>query len=138
MHGMIYEIPSFTAKCQKCGYIFLRPSLGDHVYGKKILSTLDGKIYAIVDAFDDFPQRLATLLGHTFQENFWDIVAFLADPIAGQPLVAKIICPNCLSNALSFWEGDRSSPARVCEVTFFVSSKFDDQLLKSVVVRHCS
>jgi hypothetical protein len=124
--GLMREITTAAAKCANCCQSFSHPSLGDYSYGQAVLSTTDGKHFATVDAFAEFPQRAAALAG---QGDIWPVLASLADPIAGQSLSASIHCAHCGSSRLEFWGGNKSGTVHVPAATFSAASSLSKDLL---------
>ncbi|MDR2212004.1 MAG: hypothetical protein LBE21_00040, partial [Pseudomonadales bacterium] len=70
------EIPTFAAKCAQCEESFDRPSLGDFSYGKVILNTIDGRHFATVNGFDEFPERVRRFMESIAldPESFWHLL----------------------------------------------------------------
>jgi len=120
------KISTFAAKCADCGQSFSHPSLGDFSYGEVILTTADGKQFATANAFDEFPQRVATLAG---TDPFWPVLASLADPIAGQGLKHSIHCPHCGSDRLKYWDGNKTGTMSVPAATFIAAASLSDESL---------
>jgi ribosomal protein S27E len=120
------KITTVAAKCANCCQSFCHPSLGDFSYGQAVLSTTDGRHFATVDAFAEFPQLAAALAG---QSDIWPILASLADPIARQSLSASIHCPHCGSARLESWGGSKSGSMLVPEATFIAASSLSKDLL---------
>ena len=124
------EITTVAAKCANCEQSFSHPSFGDFSYGEDVLSTVDGKHFATVNAFDEFPQRVAALAG---QSPIWPVLASLADPIAAQRLTASIRCPHCGSAHLEYWGGHKTGVAVVPAATFVSAATLSkDALVASI------
>ena len=124
------NIPTFEAKCARCASQFGHPSFGDFTYGENIFYTIDGKQKAWVSAFSTFPQRVTSVLDSSRSKDFWDILASFADPIMGQKLVARIVCPNCTSDCMEYWNGKQNGAEMVQEAIFLNSSELDDLTLR--------
>jgi hypothetical protein len=123
---LVREIATVEAKCGKCCQLFSHPSLGDFSYGQAVLFTTDGKHFATVDAFAEFPQRIAALAR---PDDVWPVLASLADPIAGQYFSASIHCPHCATSCLEYWGGNKSGALLVPAATFVAASSLGDDLL---------
>ena len=124
------NIPTFEAKCARCKSQFGHPSFGDFTYGENIFYTIDGKQKVWVSAFSTFPQRVNSVLDSSRSKGFWDILATFADPVIGQELVARIVCPNCSCDRMDFWNGKQIGVEAVQEAMFLNSSRLDDLTLK--------
>lgn len=118
--------PTFLACCADCGSSFSRPELSDSSYGTVLFSTSDGQHHAHTSAFDEFQLRVERL---ATDEDFWDTLARLADPVNGQTLVADRPCPQCGSTNLKSRVGAESGTASVEEVTFYQASLLNDDEL---------
>ena len=127
------EIALLEAKCAECGNIFSHPSLGDFIYGEVVLCTADGKNYATADGFSDFAQRLKTVATSRSPGGFWPLIASFADPIVGQRLTASIHCPQCASNNLEYWDGQKTGTASIPAATFLSASQLSLEALASAV-----
>lgn len=92
--------PTFLVRCKDCGDSFSRPVHSDFAYGQAWFSTSDGRRHADVNGLAEFPCRVGRFVT---DDDFWDALASLADPIDGQPLVADRPCPNCGSTNLDSW-----------------------------------
>ena len=116
------QVSVLEAKCASCGCLFGHPSLGDLAYGEAVLCTADGKHYATVDAWSGFSQGVMHLVKQSGASLLWPVLASLADPIAGQPLTYSIRCPDCASDSLQYWGGQKAGTAQVPEATFISAS----------------
>ncbi|HXA47941.1 MAG TPA: hypothetical protein VNW52_09955 [Burkholderiaceae bacterium] len=123
------DVATFEAKCAKCGSQFEHPSFGDFTYGEIILYTIDGLQKAWANAFSAFPQRVKSMLDPPRSKKFWEILASVADPIDGQKLVAKIVCPNCASDHMDYWNGKQIGVTPIQEATFSHLCELDDATL---------
>jgi len=125
------EVPTFAALCADCGKPFGHPLLGDFSYGEAIFHTADGKHCAGVDAFGPFAQRVYALFKSNNHKpgTFWEVLASLADPIAGQPLTTSIHCPNCGSKNLASWGGSEVGSLQVPAASFALASELTDKEL---------
>jgi hypothetical protein len=130
------EITLLDAKCASCGQQFSHPSLGDFAYGEVVFCTSDGRHYAAADAFGEFAQRLKGLIVPNSSISFWSILASLADPISGQNLAHSIICPNCKSDRLEYWGGQKTGAADVPAATFVTASALSSESLAKIVTKH--
>ena len=123
-------VPTFEAKCARCASQFDHPIFGDFTYGEIIFYTIDGKQKAWASAFSAFPQRVKSMIDSSRSRQFWDILASFADPIMGQKLVARIVCPNCTSDCMEYWCGRQIGVELVQEAMFLNSSKLDELTLR--------
>jgi len=132
------DIANAQAKCSNCGQIFAPPDLGDFSYGESLFSTVDGKHFAWVSAFSDFPQRVKSCFDKSPIPReagaFWKVLAALADSVEGQSLSTGLHCGHCGSGNLAFWGGDRVGFASVPEVCFLDASVLDDRALSDKVI----
>lgn len=127
------KIPLFSAKCGDCKNQFERPSLGSFSYGENILSTIDGKCFVLVSAFDSFPEKVKNLIPESKSEMFWVALADLADPIQHIKLTSEIICPNCYSTNIEIIKGERTGEVAVNEASFLNASKLSNTELSNLV-----
>lgn len=131
---MSRDITTFRANCRNCKQTFAHPSLGDFGYGEAILCSVDGKHYATVSAFSEFPQRVRDFMRST-SSNFWAVLASLADSIDGKGYSPNIHCPFCSSNDIEFWEGERIGVTSVPEALFVGASALPEHDLKILVAK---
>jgi Zn finger protein HypA/HybF involved in hydrogenase expression len=127
------NIALLEAKCADCGHLFGHPSLGDFAYGAFVLCTTDGKHYATVDAFNDFAVRVHALVKSADTSSLWSALAALADPVAGQQFTTSAHCPNCASNNLEYWGGQKLGIASVPEASFTAAANLNSDLLAQQV-----
>lgn len=120
--------PTFLARCAGCGSSFSRPEISDFGYGMMLFSTSDGRHHKKASAFGEFQRRVGRL---TTVGDFRDALARLADPIAGQKLVAVRPCPHCGSTELKSWCGVETGTTVCEEVTFFQASLLNEDELAS-------
>ncbi|MDF1747005.1 MAG: hypothetical protein P1V19_25160 [Gimesia sp.] len=115
--------PTFLARCGECGDSFSRPEQSDFAYGQRLFSTSDGHRHAEVNGLDEFPCRVDWFVA---DNDFWHVLARLADPIDGQTLVVDRPCPNCGSTNLESWSGNQSGICEVETVTFERATLLND------------
>ena len=120
--------PTFLARCAKCATSFSRPEQSDFAYGTLLFSTSDGRRHAEVNALEEFPSRVGRLVA---EDDFWDALARLADPIHGQTLVADRPCPHCGSTHLADWAGEQTGICEVETVAFERAALLNDNELTS-------
>ena len=106
------------AKCARCHRTFGYPTLSDFAYGEMVLCTLDGKHQALVNAFGEFAQQVSALLESGNNGQFWEVLASLADPLAGQSLTPTKRCPHCGSSDLQSWGGSEVGIANIPSASF--------------------
>ena len=129
------EIPTFAALCADCRESFGHPLLSDFSYGENIFYTVDGKHCASTDAFGPFAQRVHALFksNNCKSGTFWEVLASLADPIAGQPLTPSIRCPHCGSTNLASWGGGKVGSVQVPTASFALASELsDDEIIERI------
>jgi hypothetical protein len=124
------------ACCAGCGDVFLHPALGDHVYGEALLCSADGHHVAVANAFDALPRRVAALLPDGIDHRFWPVLAALADPIDGQPLVHGLRCPQCGGAQLHWHDGERRGTQPVGNAGFAAAAGLSDVDLQAAIDRH--
>lgn len=122
--------------CATCGHVFAHPALGDHVYGEALLCSADGRHFAVANAFDALPQRVAALLPDGADARFWPVLAALANPIEGQPLAHGLRCPQCGGSQLRYRDGDRLGAQPVADAGFGAAMALTDVDLQAVISRH--
>jgi hypothetical protein len=98
-----------------------------------VLCTTDGKHYATVDAFNDFAVRVHALVKSADTSSLWSALAALADPVAGQQFTTSAHCPNCASNNLEYWGGQKLGIASVPEASFMAAANLNSDLLAQQV-----
>ncbi len=133
---MSRDVTTFRVNCSNCKHTFACPSLGDFAYGEAILCSLDGKHYATVSAFSEFPQRVRALMPST-SSDFWAVVASLADSIDGKGYSSHIHCPFCSSNKIELWDGERVGGRSIPEALFVGASALPEHDLKLLVAQIC-
>jgi len=124
------NIPAFEAKCAQCASQFDHPGIGDFTYGENIFYTIDGRQKVWVSALSTFPQRVISMLDPSRSKKLWDILASLADPVDGQKLVARIVCPYCASDHMDYWSGNQIGVASLQEAMFLNSGELDELALR--------
>ena len=120
------KLESLEAKCMDCGKKFLTPTLGDQSYGYGIFSGEKGSVFGCFQALDnpawDFVETtieknksskrvIGDLVKNLLKskktrrqemrnhgEKFWVACAYFADPIKGQRLSHRDVCPRCYSS----------------------------------------
>ena len=123
--------PTFLASCGKCSATFGYPSLGDFSYGALILSSVDGRYFSYVEAFWEFPTRLATLAGNLGKQlRFWDAVASFADRTENQCWMTGIRCPRCSSANVSLSNDVRCGEVMVPNATFVEAAALSDDTIR--------
>ena len=130
---MTKEISTFEAKCKNCGGIFAHPSLSDFSYGEAIFYTDDGKYQVMVNAFAEFPQKIASLVTSKKPDAFWHALAALADPVHGKPLTIEIPCPSCCSTELEYWAGNRIDSITLPDISFVKASTLGIAEIKNIL-----
>lgn len=128
-YASMRDLPLLEAKCNDCGQLFGHPSLGDFAYGEALLCTVDGKHYATVDAFSEFPTRVHALVKSAGATSLWHALAALADPVAGQQLAPGVRCPHCTSSNLEYWGGRQVGIACVPQASFAAVATLSSELL---------
>jgi hypothetical protein len=118
------RLPTFKAKCASCGQEFAHPSLGDFSYGSFLFWGIRGTVFGHFAALDSAVWKLVeSMLSPQIDEDargplIQGACAALADPIDGQPLVNRHVCPHCHSSNWEWWEGDKVGLVEVLEVSF--------------------
>ena len=111
------------AKCARCHQVFGYPTLSDFAYGEMVFCTIDGKHHVLASAFDEFAQRVSDLLEAGEKQNYWGVLASLADPVGGQPLSTQKRCPHCCSSHFQYWGGRDVGMASVPSASFESASR---------------
>lgn len=127
-------VATFQAKCRDCSHVFDHPSLGEHAYGEVLLCSNNGLAYVWVSAFSVLPKKVASLMPNARAEDFWKIVAALADPVEGQKLGSGVHCTSCSSGVLEFWEGERLGSMEIAEGTFHAAEAWSPEELEQRVL----
>ncbi|HBS61484.1 MAG TPA: hypothetical protein DEB32_01860 [Stenotrophomonas sp.] len=122
--------------CALCGHVFAHPALGDHAYGEALLCSADGHHVVVASAFDPVPQRVAALLPAGADARFWPVLAALADPIGGQPLVHGLRCPQCGGAQLRYHDGHRRGTQAVANAGFVAATALTDLDLQAAIEHH--
>jgi len=116
------EIALCKAKCASCGAEFSQPELGDFAYGAFVFTGERGTVHAYFEVFE-VPAPVWNFLEDVLPqphsgELLQGACAHFADPVTGQRLSNKFICPKCQSSNLAYWGGERTGFAEVPEASF--------------------
>lgn len=115
--------PTHRVLCLECGESFSHPTLSDFAYGQGWFSTPDGRRHAQVNGLAEFPSRVGRFVE---DDDFWNALARLADPIDGQRLVNDTRCPHCGSTNLDSWPDEQTGIVEVETVTFERATQLND------------
>jgi hypothetical protein len=121
------EVATFEARCAGCLEKFSYPDLGDFAYGSFVFTGERGNVHAYYEALGcpvwDFiaPVVESCLSGVAERDHgkwIQTTCAGVADPIDGQRLCRRHVCPLCQSSQWSYWQGQRTGSVHLPEVTF--------------------
>ena len=122
------------AKCKRCGAIFGHADLGSSAYGEVVLSTNDGQQFLVASAWSAFAQRVSAEMPQDSPKSLWQVLAALAEPVNGKPLVHAIVCPRCGSTELDYWGGSKVGSVVCADASFLQSESLSQALLAERVV----
>jgi hypothetical protein len=92
---------------------------------------VDGRYLSYVEAFWEFPTRLATLAGNLGKQlRFWDAVASFADRTENQCWMTGIRCPRCSSADVSLSNDVRCGEVMVPNATFVEAAALSDDTIR--------
>lgn len=126
---MARQFIACEAKCRLCRETFSHPGIIDSTYGEIVLNSPDGSSYILVDAFDQFPQRVKSILSSSESGRFWKVLAALADHGPSGPFTTTMRCPHCHSADLEYWNGREIGVALVPEASYSEYEVLDDEQL---------
>jgi len=119
---------TFAAKCGNCGHEFSCPVLSDFAYGSFLFTGECGTVFAHFFAIDhpvwDFMANILPSVGEgdAAESRQGDRIqaacAHFADPVEGQRLVNKHVCPACRSSTWEWWGGAETGVSDVAEVSY--------------------
>ena len=132
------SVATFEARCADCGNTFPAPLLGDFSYGEFLLFGRDGTAYAYLNALNHPMWELAdSVIQPADGDAIVRALAAVADPVAGQALCPRHVCPACHSQGeWESWPGRRVGSVDIPTVTFVVFSRLPEEEKRRLLRRH--
>ena len=128
------KIALLEAKCGACGFEFAHPQLSDFSYGQFVFTGELGTVYAFIEVPNPVWMMLDSALKSTNSRKdqgalLQAAAAHFADPIDGQRLLRRPVCPKCQSSELASWSGIKQGEADIPRASYdaFVSRPIEDQ-----------
>ena len=115
----------YTLGCTNCRQVFELPSLGDMTYGETLLHGDRGGVHRYVCVLDNpawsvIEAVLPPPVGSSMR--WWQELAALADPVAGEHLKVEAVCPHCQADSSHFrapkWASKTPRIGEVEDATF--------------------
>ena len=138
MTAKTYRVQFYEASCLHCKRTFSVPLLGDQSYGQFIFHGERGGVFGYLFAFDepaweDITDRLRqTRLYITSQnradsDRFQRVIAASADPVSGQSLALRPVCPSCHSDNILYGDSKPLEIREIPYVTFNAYQRLSDE-----------